>query len=109
MVRRILLKLEMPPLGMELRTVARPMSQMRMSRKDSKTWERLTREFWVPLGNDVNGRSLKEGGFYLWLSFTLMRTATFSASVNLLALTGESGKYIATKTPTIMVIPPIAM
>lgn len=42
-------KFERPPLGMEERRVARQTSQMRTSRRASRTWAPLTRAFWVPL------------------------------------------------------------
>jgi hypothetical protein len=45
---------------------------------------------------------------YLWLFFTLIKAATFSASESLLAFTGLSGKKIQTKAPIHIVRAPMA-
>ena len=39
----------------------------------------------------------------LWFSFTLIRAATYSASVDRFAFTGESGRNTHTRAPTIIV------
>lgn len=85
-------KLERPPLGIEDRQTQRQTSQTRGSLKVSRIWSFLRWAFCVPL----------------WLSFTRRSAATFSASVNLWALTGLSGRRKATSAPITTVMMPIA-
>ena len=85
-------KFERPPLGMELSNVQMQTSQTRRSLSVSMTWDFLRCEFCVPD----------------WLFFVRNKAATFSASVNRLALTGLSGRKTETRAPMIIVNAPIA-
>jgi hypothetical protein len=53
-------------------------------------------------------KGIRESEKYLWLLLVLNNAATFSASVNLLALTGESGRNMQTSVPMHIVAAPMA-